>query len=68
MGGLPSNWWANFAAFMSVRTKCVNVAMAGWVPGEVLVCGMGTAGMGLNGSVHRSVDGFLYPVKIIHPL
>ncbi len=65
MGGLPNNWWANFTAFMRVRTKCVNVAMAGWVPGEVLVCGMGTVGMALNGSIHRSVDGFLYPVKII---
>jgi hypothetical protein len=46
----------------------MNVAMAGWVPGEVLVCGMGTAGTVMNSSVHRSVDGFLYPVKIIRPL
>jgi hypothetical protein len=67
MGGLASNWWANFTAFMHIGTECVNVAMDGWVPGEVLVCGMSTAGTGLNGSVHRSVDGFLYPVKIICP-
>jgi hypothetical protein len=53
MGGLPSDWWANFTAFMHICTKCVNVAMAGWVPGEVLVCGMGTVGTALNGSVHR---------------
>ena len=67
MGGSPSNWWENFTAFMRLCIKCMNVAMAGWVPGEVLVCGMGTAGMALNGSIHRSVDGFLYPVEIIRP-
>ncbi len=68
MGGLRSNCWATFTAFMHICTKCVNIAMTGWVPGEVLVCGMGTAGTALNSSIHRSVDGFLYPVKIIRPL
>jgi hypothetical protein len=28
MGGLPSNWWAHFTAFMRLCTKCVNVAIA----------------------------------------
>lgn len=68
--GFPNDWCANRTAFTRVHTECVNAAIA------VGITSCASLGMraqlftcaGAIGNVHRSVDIFLGPTKIIFPL
>ncbi len=70
-GGLHNDWCANFTAFVLQVMECVKLIVS--VTGSV-VSGRGffitprgfpsSVFRVLNGSVHRSVAGSLYPVKI----
>ncbi len=73
--GLHNDWCANITALACVWMECVNVATLGWsmcsVTGEYL-CGMYTFPLiliwlpvGLIGNIHKSIDGSLYPRRII---
>jgi hypothetical protein len=69
--GLPNNLCANRTAFTRVCTECINAAIA---VGSIASCALlGMSALVVTwscviGNIHRSVDMFLGPTKIIFPL
>jgi hypothetical protein len=62
--GLHSDWWANLTLLARVLMEWVNAATCC----VVSVVGWCIVGVVVNGSVHKSVDGSLKPLKISLPL
>ena len=64
--GLHSDWWANLTRFALVETECANAPTC-WMScvGITGLVGMMSVRAAVRGSIHRSVAGSLYPLKII---